>query len=54
MKNIVLSLFICITTLCNAQENNYQADENNSLANLNYSKVMLEDREIIKQMLNNL
>lgn len=31
-----------------------KADENNSLANLNYSKVMLEDREIIKQMLNNL
>ncbi|WP_018109739.1 hypothetical protein [Bacteroides propionicifaciens] len=31
-----------------------KADENNSLANLNYSKVMLEDREIIKQMLNQL
>lgn len=31
-----------------------KADENNSLANLNYSKVMLEDRDIIKQMLNNL
>lgn len=28
-----------------------KADENNSLANLNYSKVMLEDRDIIKKMM---
>lgn len=31
-----------------------KADENNSLANLNYSKIMLEDREIIKVMLEKL
>lgn len=31
-----------------------KADENNSLANLNYSKVMLEDREIIKKLLENI
>lgn len=31
-----------------------KADENNSLANLNYSKIMLEDREIIKVMLDKL
>lgn len=27
-----------------------KADENNSLANLNYSKIMLEDQELIKSM----
>lgn len=31
-----------------------KADENNSLANLNYSKIMLEDREVIKVMLEKL
>ena len=31
-----------------------KADENNSLANLNYSKIMLEDRTIIKQMIDQL
>ena len=31
-----------------------KADENNSLANLNYSKIMLDDRAIIKQMMENL
>lgn len=31
-----------------------KADENNSLANLNYSKIMLEDREVIKVMLDKL
>lgn len=31
-----------------------KADENNSLANLNYSKVMLEDRDIIKKLLENI
>lgn len=31
-----------------------KADENNSLANLNYSKIMLEDRIIIKQMMDKL
>jgi hypothetical protein len=31
-----------------------KADENNSLANLNYSKIMLEDREIIKQLMDKL
>lgn len=27
-----------------------EADKNNSIANLNYSKIMLEDRELIKQL----
>jgi len=31
-----------------------EADKNNSLANLNYSKVMLEDREILKTMIDKL
>lgn len=31
-----------------------KADENNSLANLNYSKIMLEDQELIKSMLEKL
>ena len=31
-----------------------KADENNSLANLNYSKIMIEDREIIKQLMDKL
>ncbi|MBF0577701.1 hypothetical protein [Dysgonomonas sp. GY617] len=31
-----------------------EADKNNSIANLNYSKIMLEDREIIKIMLDKL
>jgi len=31
-----------------------KADENNSLANLNYSKIMLEDRNIIKKMIEKL
>lgn len=31
-----------------------KADENNSLANLNYSKVMLEDRALIKEMISKL
>ena len=31
-----------------------KADENNSLANLNYSKIMLEDREIIKKLMDKL
>lgn len=31
-----------------------KADENNSLANLNYSKIMLEDREIINRLMDQL
>lgn len=31
-----------------------KADENNSLANLNYSKIMLEDRQVIKVILEKL
>jgi hypothetical protein len=31
-----------------------EADKNNSIANLNYSKIMLEDREIIKQLMDKL
>lgn len=31
-----------------------EADKNNSIANLNYSKIMLEDQEIIKQLMEKL
>lgn len=31
-----------------------EADKNNSIANLNYSKIIVEDREIIKQLMDKL
>ncbi len=40
-----------ISKFADAEYIRAKADENNSLANLNYSKVMQEDRDIIRKLM---